>query len=40
MGTKEKNAGIKKVQTYQNVITGINLDISRKTVKIESRKKK
>ena len=30
-GTMEKNSVIKKVQTYQNVITTKNLDTSRKT---------
>ena len=37
MDNREKNNGIKKVQTYQNVVTEINLNISRKTVGKESR---
>ena len=39
MGTKENTAGIKRVKTHQNVITLINLDISRNTYKRESGKK-
>ena len=39
-GTKKNTAGIKKVQTHQNVITEINIDISRKTFRRESGNKK
>ena len=39
MGTRENNADIKKVQTYQNIITETNPDKSINTVGRESRKK-
>ena len=39
MDNREKKNGIKKVQTYQNVVTEINLNISRKTVRKELGKK-
>ena len=32
MGTKENTVGIKKVQTYQNIITATNPEISINTV--------
>ena len=32
MGTREKNYGIKKFQTYQNFITETNIDMSRNTI--------
>ena len=37
--TRKETAGINKVQTYQNIMTATNLDMSRKTVRIESAKK-
>ena len=40
MGTKENTAVTKKVQTYQNFITVINMKISRKPFGRESVKKR
>ena len=39
-GTKENTDGINNVQTYQHVIAATNLDMLRKTVKIEPVRKK
>ena len=39
MGTRENTAGIKKVPTYQDLITVTNLEMSRKTVRKYSGKK-
>ena len=40
VGTKENTACRKKVQTYQDIIAETNLDISGKTIGMESGKKR